>query len=428
MRRNNNLSKSTWLYYSLLLILVFEYLRPGNIIPILSALKVGTIFPLVTLLFSFFLKSNPSVQNIVVNKTSLWLIFLIFLLILSILTADVTLYAFNTFLGVLGYIFIYFIIRKQVTTLNRIDGYMQMLVGLNMFIILLNPMLFLMPEDRNYYLVGNPFIGDGNDFSVSICTVFPMSYYLMKRSNRLQGKILWILCMLIFAIAVVATQSRGGTIALAIIMIYLFIIKSKQKIIGLLILIVLIITPLIIAPDRYFERMNTIVNYEKEGSAMGRIMAWGSAIRMAADNPLLGVGAGHFPVKYGMEYRPPGFGRADLPWQTAHSMYFLALGELGIPGLTFLLSLLASNFIMLSRQTNLLKKLTKGSCENYKNLLNSLYASLLGLSVGGAFLSILYYPHLYLTVGLIGSGNYIVDKIYKKKSVSRDSILEGKWC
>jgi hypothetical protein len=109
-------------------------------------------------------------------------------------------------------------------------------------------------------------------------------------------------------------------------------------------------------------------------------------------------------------------------------MYFLALGELGIPGLTFLLSLLASNFIMLSRQTNLLKKLTKGSCENYKNLLNSLYASLLGLSVGGAFLSILYYPHLYLTVGLIGSGNYIVDKIYKKKSVSRDSILEGKWC
>ena len=44
----------------------------------------------------------------------------------------------------------------------------------------------------------------------------------------------------------------------------------------------------------------------EEGSAQGRILAWQAAGRMALDHPLMGVGSGHFPVAYGVKYRPPG--------------------------------------------------------------------------------------------------------------------------
>ena len=89
----------------------------------------------------------------------------------------------------------------------------------------------------------------------------------------------------------------------------------------------------LVAPPRpYFERMSTISSHE-DGSSQGRIAAWNAAVQMAIDNPLFGVGAGHFPVKFGAEYR-----KADCRCRgmTAHSIYFLILGELGLPGIGML--------------------------------------------------------------------------------------------
>ena len=62
---------------------------------------------------------------------------------------------------------------------------------------------------------------------------------------------------------------------------------------------------------------------------------------MALDHPLLGVGAGHFPDGV----RLADTGALDIPWQTAHSIYFLILGELGFPGLAVLLLFIVSNLV-----------------------------------------------------------------------------------
>jgi O-antigen ligase len=155
------------------------------------------------------------------------------------------------------------------------------------------------------------------------------------------------------------------------------------------------------APPQYFERMQTIANYQEEGSAMGRIVAWKAGARMAMRYPVTGVGSGHFPVALGTEFRPPEFGDQNLPWLTAHSMYFLVLGELGLPGIICFLGLLAANF---RRATRLFKEV-RGSPgpKEFEQLFLMLSASVVAFSIGGAFLSVAYYPHVFVLSGLVAA-------------------------
>ncbi|MCK5091627.1 MAG: O-antigen ligase family protein, partial [Gammaproteobacteria bacterium] len=163
------------------------------------------------------------------------------------------------------------------------------------------------------------------------------------------------------------------------------------------------------APDVYFGRMSSIANYEQEGSAMGRIIAWKTAIRMAKENPVLGVGSGHFPVKLGTEFRPPEFGDSNLPWLTAHSIYFLILGELGLPGIIFLLAMLIGNYSRLKRLHQKIRDSNEESASNYGRLFLMLNASLIAYAIGGAFLSAAYYPHLYVIAAMIVAASYIYE-------------------
>jgi O-antigen ligase len=96
---------------------------------------------------------------------------------------------------------------------------------------------------------------------------------------------------------------------------------------------------LLYAPDVYFQRLSTLSAPSQESSADGRLHAWRAGTNMALGN-VFGVGAGNFPNNF-PKYRA---GDAPTRWMTAHSMYFLVLGELGFFGLFLVLKLVFGNF------------------------------------------------------------------------------------
>jgi len=224
------------------------------------------------------------------------------------------------------------------------------------------------------------------------------------RAKTLWIRLFWGVALAALSLGVVGTQSRGATIALACVFLFLWW-KGRQKITGLALIALLVSGIVSYAPDIYFERIDSIANYEEEGSAMGRITAWKTAVRMAEKHPLLGVGSGHFAVKLGTEFRPPEFGVGNLPWLTAHSMYFLLLGELGIPGITFLFAILIGNYLI----NNKLMRDARMRSSDLANLFLILNASLIAFAIGGAFLSVAYYPHLYVLTG-IWTAAYFINK------------------
>ncbi|MFA7386484.1 MAG: O-antigen ligase family protein [Thiohalobacteraceae bacterium] len=390
------------LYLGFLFSIFLDYVRPASYLPIIGALRLNSLVPLTVLLATVFYKSVVSDQELFRHRNSRWLLFFMALLVISVLTADVTEFSFNMFTAVLGFVFWYYMIIKLVTTEPRMRGLFATLVLSHVVLLALNPQLILNPAVRSY-IYGNTFLGDGNDYSMSVVIVIPMCLYLLMRSKSLWTRLLWMTALAGLMLAVIGTQSRGASIALACVFLFLWW-KGRQKIIGVALIAAVVAAVISYAPDAYFDRINTLSNYEEEGSAMGRITAWKTAVRMAAAHPLQGVGSGHFAVKLGTEFRPPEFGNSMMPWLTAHSMYFLLLGELGIPGVTFLLAMLIGNFFI----NNRLMREARDKQSELAKLFMMLNASLVAFAIGGAFLSVAYYPHLYVLAGIWTAAGFIL--------------------
>jgi O-antigen ligase len=220
----------------------------------------------------------------------------------------------------------------------------------------------------------------------------------MLESKARLKKIGWAIGIFLLVFCVVATKSRGGTLALGAILFYLWL-KSQRKVLGAAVAVAAVLLTLALAPSAYLSRMNTMFDSE-ESSAASRVEAWRKGTQMAIQSPLLGVGAGHFPIAYG--------GVTMGRWMTAHSIYFLLLGELGFPGLTILLSLIFYNLWANRRLLDDIRDLPPDKKKSCRNALVCTNAALVSFAVGGAFLSAAYYPHLYVVCGLMTATRRVV--------------------
>jgi O-antigen ligase len=122
---------------------------------------------------------------------------------------------------------------------------------------------------------------------------------------------------------------------------------------------------------------------------------------MALSNPL-GVGAGQFPVNY-TRYAIA----AEVGWKTAHSIYFLILGELGFLGLGGLIFFIGSNLFANRRVLKELGTATTPAAATSRRMIAALSASVLAYAVAGAFLSATYYPHMFVLAGLLAAARRI---------------------
>jgi probable O-glycosylation ligase (exosortase A-associated) len=401
------------LYYGLLVSFVLEYVRPGTYLPLINALKLNAAVPILVFVLALYVQRQNANADILAHRNSKWLAFFMGLLALSVLRADVTLYSFNIFKTILGYVFLYFVVAKLLDDYKKLNGLILTLLLCHVVLLILNPVVITNPETRSY-IEGVTFLGDGNDFSLSIVLLIPLGlHFLLNATYKNLYKVSILVVIGALMLGVIGTSSRGGFIAAIAVVCYLWW-RGRSKGRGSLVVLALVLAVYSYAPPVFFERMDTIRTYEEDGSAVGRIMAWNSAIRMANDNPLRGVGSGHFSVKLGTEYQPPEYEFQNLPWLTAHSVYFLALGELGYPGLFFVLAILYFNIRSGERIIKKVRQSPSKLARRYESLFLHMNASLIGFAVGGAFLSALYYPHLYVI-----SGIYVAAELMYRRDEAR---------
>lgn len=391
-----------YLYWWLLLAVFFEYARPAAFVPGIEAFKLNSLIPLSLLVLCVFARGLRPVEDIIGDPLAKWLLIYFALIALSMVHGTVKLYAYNKFIQVLGYLFLFFIIVRIVTSNQRLIGVFMILIAAHLFLLWINPAVLLNPEQRSY-IQGGSFLGDGNDFGLSLCILLPMAIALALNARSKWRRLLWWSTLTLLMLAIIGTSSRGATLGLIAVGGYLWLI-SPRKTLTLIAFAFAVAIVLAFAPDSYFQRMNTIGTYEEDGSAMGRIDAWKAALRMVAINPLLGVGAGNFPTEV-WRYKPPG---SSLVGElTAHSMYFLVLGELGFSGIVALLMLVIGGIraSSLLRRHLLATAMPAGDRRRVESarLLYLLNASMVGLAVPGAFLSAPYYPHLFVLTGLMVS-------------------------
>src|SRR5207244_4389572 len=132
-------------------------------------------------------------------------------------------------------------------------------------------------------------IGDNTMLALGLDMALPFFIFLAREeSNPWLRRLLWI--VFLFSIpAVVFTYSRGGLLGLVVVLV-LIAVKLNRRIIAATVFATIAISLLAFAPQHWFERVHTIANYEGDGSAMARLMAWDVAFRFALDHPFLGGG------------------------------------------------------------------------------------------------------------------------------------------
>jgi putative inorganic carbon (HCO3(-)) transporter len=208
------------------------------------------------------------------------------------------------------------------------------------------------------------------------------------------------------------TRSRGGFLSVAAA-IGVLVWRSKNRLQGALIAGLVVVAGLFAAPAEYKERLLTMLEPSKEGSAAGRLEAWGIATRMALDNPVFGVGMYKFRQHYPQYARNFQQGQDVI---VAHSSYFQIWAECGTIALLLYFSLIGASFVTCWKIRAEAKRRYHSSwIINYATMFE---ASLAAFVVGSAFLNRAHFDLFYHWVALV-----IVFAAIARREM--DSELEG---
>lgn len=273
--------------------------------------------------------------------------------------------------------------------------------------------LFTLATGGNYRVWGptGTYIEGNNEVALALVMIIPILRYLQLTSESKWIRRGLLAAMLLCAIAALGTQSRGALLAIGAMGAVMWW-RSDKKLGVAMLMIPIVFGLLAFMPDTWWERMDTIGDYQEDGSAMGRINAWWMAFNLAKSN-FMGGGFSIYTREIFGVYAPNPF---DV--HAAHSIYFMVLGEHGFVGLALFLLL----WIFTWSSAGYLR--IQGKKQPQTVWLSHLGAmcqvSIAGYAIGGAFLSLSYYdlPYNILVLVVLGrrwleGKEWVVDGAYK---------------
>jgi O-antigen ligase len=250
------------------------------------------------------------------------------------------------------------------------------------------------------------FLADENDFAMAMNMAIPYAFALLavERGVVRRTCLFGALGILIFATTV--TMSRGGFVGLAAVL-FMLSWRSPRKLLSMTLVVVMTVGLVTLAPAKYWDEVSTISTSTNENdTGYGRLYLWKIAWRMFLDNPVLGVGPANYQYNNFFYEEEKETSRGYHVWgRVAHSVYFTLLPEYGVVG-TVLFFIIVIKGIMARRRalrtcrSQLAREdLSPESREHfrfYQQMLAGMDGAVVTFMVTGAFIAVLYYPHLWL--------------------------------
>lgn len=253
--------------------------------------------------------------------------------------------------------------------------------------------IFTILHGGSYRVWGPPdsFIEDNNEFALALIMTIPLLHFLQMQISSKWLRYGVSATIFLCAASALGSHSRGGLIAIAAMGI-MFWWRSPRKGPMTLLIIVSLFALLPMMPEEWWQRMDTISEYNEDESALGRLYAWRVATEVAK----------HHFFGAGMSYQHSGifqlYGNGGAPI-AAHSIYFQILGNHGFGGLFLFLLIWLSTFssaAWLRSNARLIPQAVWAA-----NLGSMVQVSLIAYAVGGAFLSLSYFDLPYIMMVLV---------------------------
>ena len=240
----------------------------------------------------------------------------------------------------------------------------------------------LIQKFRGYDLIGvEPLVGrvrwigifgDPNDFALLINSMLPFVLVnLFDRGVRAFAKIGLALLGALFVVTIYYTNSRGGFVALLLILLF-FSLRRWGLAKGLALGAVFLVLGMLFSPSRVGD-MNPY-----EASASGRVYAWIAGLVMLKSRPVLGIGFNNFELFHE---------------RAAHSAYIQCVAELGLVGYFAWIALIYTCVRDLRRA----ERFAESAYARYAPIIE---LSMVGFCGSAIFLSQAYSPVLYIIAAL----------------------------
>ena len=250
-------------------------------------------------------------------------------------------------------------------------------------------------------------IADRNHLSTALALALPLIYYLFQQSRHRLIRWGFLGGFVLVALAIAGSGSRGGFIALAVVLGWL-VMTSRKRWSALVLVAILALLFFNLAPAEWFNRLSTIEDAGEDASFMGRVIAWKVSSAMALSNPIFGGGFHAVQVQgiWDQFKAAPGLlGFLNLPIpefsaKAAHSIYFEVMGDMGFVGLfifmSILLHALRSRFVI-KRQLNSMGPQWLWA----RDMADMLMLGIIAYMAGGAAVSLAYFEVIYMVVMLM---------------------------
>jgi O-antigen ligase len=204
-------------------------------------------------------------------------------------------------------------------------------------------------------------VGDANFFALALIPLVPLAVYRIRFESSRWVRWFALLATFALCVATLLTYSRGGYLALAVVLFALAIAGFiRMRMLVAAVLIVVVMLPFL--PSSYTDRVGSLVDIVSlaftdeatepaptadDSSVSGRRGEVLAGVAMFRDHPLLGVGAHNYPEHYQEYGREIGIDRRVQ--RSAHSLYVEIAAETGVVGIVAFGGLVLALFMWLRR-------------------------------------------------------------------------------
>lgn len=370
--------------------LFLEYVRPQSIYPFIDFLPWTQLVVMGAILGCF---TDKTVKWVSSPINVLLIVFLLLVFISSYL-AYFPGVSYDNLDRYYLWVVIYFIIINIVNTKRRFFIFICIFLVASFKLSLSLSLIWARRgfSFTDWGLMGPPgFFQNSGELAIQMLVFWPIAWAFAHSVKPYVSR-RWYLALMLMPITgimvILGASSRGAQLALVcqlLVMNYRYVFKPKVLIsIGLA--AILLWTFL---PEEQKQRFETM---GEDGTSKQRLLYWENGMEMIRDNPVLGVGYFNF-APYFERYYPEDvlLGKAELP----HNIFIQIGTDTGLLGLAVF-----SGFLLVAYRLG--RRFRAEGCEERELLIGRCAnLSLLGFVIAGQFVTVAYYPFLWIHLALI---------------------------
>jgi putative inorganic carbon (HCO3(-)) transporter len=402
-------------FLGLMFYLLVEYTSLPSMYPVLSPLHLGKVAVAVALLGYLVAPRSQTASSSGTRAMDATILLLLFFSLFSSLMQGTTAHVWAGYWDFVKWGVIYLLVSRLLTIRWRLQVFLFFLLLLNLKMAQFAIRMYAggraagMSGMEIIKLGGasagtTAFFGNANDFGLAMCVVWGLTWAMFFRKKQKMYQWLFLaICFVAFLLAILVCGSRGAVVGAAAVVLAASLRTPKRARAGIL-LILFLCSIFFVMPGAVVQRFQSAENWRNDPNTFSRLMLWKAGLWMWEDHPIFGVGPENFPYAFVSNIRYTSlFPGGDQKW-VAHSLYVQTLAELGLVGfLPFLLLIFL--FLRLNAKTRkeALARNPAGRGSLEYCLAAGLDLAMVGYLTSGVFLAVLYYPHLWILLGLSGA-------------------------